>query len=285
MLKIGAIGSALIVPSIAYLGWRRLVSGRQAALMAVVPLMVENFYEPYAWLTLTAFVPWWILTVGTPCARARRTVLLGLIGAALFTTYYYFLFVGVLAIAVHLVIDRIVTGRWIRIHLPAVARIGAVSLFVAAPFWVPLAISVTTAPSPDSLANRWFAEHHALVPLPMLDPTIPGMLMLAGIAHLVPDRHPRRALPPPALTARRDLPLVRDRRDERSRTTHCCHSGPSRSSPPSPLAQAYAPSQPLTNTCRHTSTAETWTVSPAPSPPSSRSAPASSSSPRFTTAR
>lgn len=186
MLKIGAIGSALIVPSIAYLGWRRLVSGRQAALMAVVPLMVENFYEPYAWLTLTAFVPWWILTVGTPRgARARRTVLLGLIGAALFTTYYYFLFVGVLAIAVHLVIDRIVTGRWIRIHLPAVARIGAVSLFVAAPFWVPLAISVTTAPSPDSLANRWFAEHHALVPLPMLDPTIPGMLMLAGIAHLV----------------------------------------------------------------------------------------------------
>ncbi len=186
MLKIGAIGSALIAPSIAYLGWRRVVSGRLAALMAVVPLMVENFYEPYAWLTLTAFVPWWILTVGTPRgAPARRTVLLGLIGAALFTTYYYFLLVGVLAIAVHVVLDRIITRRWTGVHLPSIVRIGAASLAVASPFWVPLTISITTAPSPDSLANRWFAEHHALVPLPMLDPTIPGMLMLAGVAHLI----------------------------------------------------------------------------------------------------
>lgn len=186
MLKIGAIGSALIVPSIVYLGWRRLVSARLAALMAVVPLIVENFYEPYAWLTLTAFVPWWIIVVSTPdSARARRTVLLGVIGAALFTTYYYFLLVGVLAIAVHVVLDRIITRRWTGVHLPAIVRIGAVSLAVAAPFWLPLAISITAAPSPDSLANRWFAEHHALVPLPMLDPTIPGVLTLAGVAHLV----------------------------------------------------------------------------------------------------
>ena len=199
MLKVGAIGSALIVPSIAYLGWRHLVSARLAALMAVVPLIVENFYEPYAWLTLTAFVPWWILAISTPRgAPARRTVLLGVVGAALLTTYYYFLLVGILAIAVHVVLDRTITRRWTGVHLPTVARMGAVSLAVAAPFWVPLAISITTAPAPDSLANRWFAEHHALVPLPMLDPSIPGVLMLAGVAHLVwtatRDEHSRRLL-------------------------------------------------------------------------------------------
>ncbi|MEK7424677.1 MAG: arabinofuranosyltransferase [Actinomycetota bacterium] len=188
MLKIGAIGSALIVPSIAYRGWRHLASGRLAALMAVVPLMVENFYEPYAWLALTAFVPWWLLSVGTSDddgARARRTVLLGLIGAALFTTYYYFLLVGALAFAVHFVLERTITGRRTGFRTRAIALIGAVSLAVASPFWVPLAISIATAPSPDSLANRWFAEHHALVPLPMLDASLPGALMLAGVAHLV----------------------------------------------------------------------------------------------------
>jgi len=188
MLKIGAIGSSLIVPSIAYLGWRRLVSGQLAALMAVVPLMVENFYEPYAWLALAAFVPWWLIVVGasdddrTP---SRAAMLLGLVGAALFTTYYYFLLVGALAVAVHAVLERAIVGRQTTLRARSVARIGAVSLAVASPFWVPLAISIATAPSPDSLANRWFAEHHALVPLPMLDASISGALMLAGIAHLV----------------------------------------------------------------------------------------------------
>lgn len=188
MLKIGAIGSALIVPSIAYLGWRRLVSCRLAALMAVVPLMVENFYEPYAWLTLTAFVPWWLIVVGASNedhVAARATMLLGFVGAALFTTYYYFLLVGALAVAVHAVLERAIVGRQTAFSARSVARIGAVSLAVATPFWVPLTISIATAPSPDSLANRWFAEHHALVPLPMLDASISGALMLAGVGHLV----------------------------------------------------------------------------------------------------
>src|SRR5690606_38638968 len=146
-----------------------------AALLAAVPLLVQNFYEPYAWLVMVAVVPWWLEVVHglrRPGRSPGNPLLLGVIGAAPFLTYYYFFFVMAVALLLQLVVDRVLGGtgaherrarhdRWRRAVL--VLTIAAVG---SAGYWLPLIVSVVTADAPQSLANRWFADSHPRLPLP-----------------------------------------------------------------------------------------------------------------------
>ena len=63
MEKVGTVATAMVVPLVTFLFWRRQVPLRVAVLIAAVPLVVENYYEPYSWLVLVAFVPWWLEAV------------------------------------------------------------------------------------------------------------------------------------------------------------------------------------------------------------------------------
>jgi galactan 5-O-arabinofuranosyltransferase len=181
MAKPGTVAAALLVPLVTYLLWRRLVGGGTAALVAVVPLVVDSVFEPYAWLVLFAIVPWW-LEVVAGVRRAGRPpgnpLLLGVVGAVLFLTYHYFFFVAALALLIHLVVAR---GR----GAGRTALVLGVAVAAAAVYWLPLAVSMQRAGRVESLANRWFSPGHADLPLPMVEPSVTGAVALLGLGYLV----------------------------------------------------------------------------------------------------
>ena len=187
MTKYGTILVALLMPLITYLLWRRLVPDHVAALIAVVPLLVQNFYEPYSWLVLFAIVPWWLEAVHglrRPDIRAGNPVLLGLIGAGLFLTYYYFFFIAAIALVIHLVVERAIgelSGRQVR----RAALVLGIAAAGSAVFWAPLLASILQAEHPESLANRWFNTGHTILPLPMLDASVIGAVSLLGLGYLI----------------------------------------------------------------------------------------------------
>jgi hypothetical protein len=207
MTKYGTVLAALLVPVVSYLLWRRLVPVHTAALVAVVPLVVENAYEPYAWLVIVAIVPWWLEAVHglrRPGRPPGHPLLLGLVGAALFLTYYYFFFIAAIALVIQLVVERTLGElRWRQVRRlrsrPAVrsdpgqggrqARRAAVVLAIAAAgsavYWLPLLVSILRAERAESLANRWFSSSHPRLPLPMLEPTVTGVVALLGLGFLV----------------------------------------------------------------------------------------------------
>lgn len=188
MVKVGTVLMALLVPLVTYLLWRRLVPDQVAALVAVVPLAVHNTYEPYAWLVLFAIVPWWLEAVHglrRPGVRARHPVFLGLIGAALFLTYYYFFFVAAIGLLVWLGFERASGGGrlpWRQVRRAAVVL--AIAAAAAAAYWLPLLVSILRAEHPESLANRWFSDGHPHLPLPMLEATAIGAVALLGLGYL-----------------------------------------------------------------------------------------------------
>lgn len=193
--KVGTLAVALAVPVVTYLLWRRLVPVHTAALVALVPLAVQSFYEPYAWLVLVAIVPWWLEAVHglrRPGRQVGNPVFLGLVGALLFLTYYYFFFIAALALLLHLVVEwapgRALgrahgTRRWRQ--LGRAALVLGIAAAASAVYWLPLAVSMLRADQVQSLANRWFAESHPHLPLPMTEASATGAVALFGLAYLV----------------------------------------------------------------------------------------------------
>lgn len=185
--KYGTVLAAVLVPVVTYLLWRRLVPAGVAALIAAVPLLVENFYEPYAWLVLFAIVPWWLEAVHglrRPDRPPGSPLFLGLVGALLFLTYYYFFFIAALALVVYLVVERLLGRlRWRQVRRAALVL--AIAAAASAIYWLPLLVSVVRAEHAESLANRWFAGSHPELPLPMVEPSLVGALSLLGLGFLV----------------------------------------------------------------------------------------------------
>jgi hypothetical protein len=187
MAKYGTVAAALLVPVVSYLLWRRLVPIHVAALLAVVPLVAENMYEPYSWLVVTAIVPWWLAAVHglrRPDRPPGHPAFLGVVGALLFLTYYYFFFIAAIALVIYLVVERMLG----RLRLQQVLYAGttlAIAAAVSAVYWLPLLVSIVRAEHPESLANRWFNSGHANLPLPMLEPSVTGAIAMLGLVYLV----------------------------------------------------------------------------------------------------
>jgi galactan 5-O-arabinofuranosyltransferase len=187
MVKYGVIAVAFLAPVISYVMWRRLVPDRVAALTAFVPLIAQEAWEPYGWLVLAAVVPWWLEAVHgltRPGLRPRHPVLLGVIGGLLFCTYYYYFFVFAIAWPIHLVVTwRRGELTWRGMRRPAL--IAAVAAAVAAPYWLPLAVRLATAPEIASLNNRYIPPNAGELSLPMTAPTVVGALCLLGLGYLI----------------------------------------------------------------------------------------------------
>ncbi len=99
-LKFGVIAVAFLVPVIGYGLWRRLTGDAViAAAVVVAGVALHDWYEPYSWIALVAFVPWWFAFVVQPIELVRgatrtRVVVGSLVGGLIVTTYYYFFLIG-----------------------------------------------------------------------------------------------------------------------------------------------------------------------------------------------
>jgi galactan 5-O-arabinofuranosyltransferase len=195
MLKFGTIAVAFLAPMISYLLWRRLVEPRTAAMISAIPLLIPSLYESYGWIVQVAIIPWWLEAVHGLTRnglRKRNPLILGLIGSALFCTYYYYYFVFVLVFALYQVV------AWRRgIFDWKQTKLGLGILGIAAlgssPYWGPLGWNFLTAEHFEPLNNRWITLNSGDLTLPMLEPSVLGALCLVGLVFLVV--HLNEALP------------------------------------------------------------------------------------------
>ncbi|BCB84178.1 arabinofuranosyltransferase [Phytohabitans suffuscus] len=187
MLKFGTVAVAFAAPIVSYLLWRRVVSPRVAAVISAAALIVPSLSESYAWIVLFSFIPWWLMAghgLHRPGARRWHPVVLGLIGAVLFTTYYYYFFLLPIAFCVHLA-DARLSGRFSWRDTSRTLVVLGVAALGSAVYWAPLAWNFLTASHFESLNNRWITLNSGKLALPMLEPTVIGALCLVGLVFLL----------------------------------------------------------------------------------------------------
>ncbi|GAA4451791.1 galactan 5-O-arabinofuranosyltransferase [Phytohabitans houttuyneae] len=187
MLKFGTITVAFLAPIVSYLLWRRIVAPRVAALISSAALILPSLSESYAWIVLVAFIPWWLMAGhGLQRAGVRRwhPVLLGLIGAVLFTVYYYYFFVLPIVLCLYFV-DARLRGQfsWREASRTFIAL--GVAALGSSVYWAPLAWNFLTSGHFESLNNRWITPNSGKLALPMLEPSVIGALCLIGLVFLL----------------------------------------------------------------------------------------------------
>jgi hypothetical protein len=192
MLKLGVLACALAAPVASFVLWARLTRDQMvASAVAVGALAFQDWYEPYAWLAVVVFVPWWltfVVQVGRDRPLRRGALACGtIVGAAVFCTYYYFFFIG----AVHLLLAFALRRPAARAGLvlgPRRTRDAAIVLggaaLLSAVYWLPLLVSIVTTPGARSMQNRYYDASIAGLPLPFLDFDLVGWLMLLGLVYL-----------------------------------------------------------------------------------------------------
>jgi hypothetical protein len=160
--------------------------------VVVAGLAFTDWWEPYSWIAVVAFVPWWfafVVRVGDgPGGVDRRRVVVGaVIGGLIAMTYYYPFFIGAVQLVVVLAVGEGSRRRGgvfpLRIARESWCVLVGTGL-VSAPFWAPLALRAVSSGAFDSLQNRFFEPWMIPFHLPFLEPTIPGAVMLFGLVSI-----------------------------------------------------------------------------------------------------
>lgn len=192
-LKVGVLVTALVVPLCALRLWMAVTRDWAiAGAVAIVGLAFVDWYEPYGWLAVVVFVPWfllWVLQVGRRDDLSRGMTLAGMvIGAALVTTFYYPFFIGAVALIGLLACRRLAARHGIQLG-PRYPRrtfiVLAGTVVLSALYWLPLLITVVTTSGVRGYQNRYLDPAFVAVPLPFLEFDVVGFVMLFGLGYLL----------------------------------------------------------------------------------------------------
>lgn len=170
MMKPVTIVLAAVIPVLAYLLWRRVLSDLPAAgVVAATSLATANLTKPDEWLVLALLVPWWLELVRGVRLHGHRPWSVwahgGILGGLLLFHSYYFLALGVATVAgalIDLLRRRPLTLRPLR----AVA-VGVIGLIVAVPYWLGMAMQTLAGAPGDNLQRRWSEVGFTMPPLPL----------------------------------------------------------------------------------------------------------------------
>ena len=192
-LKVGLLLSALVIPLSAVRFWSVITRDWAIAVaVAVAGLAFTDWYEPYGWLAVIVFVPWFllfVLQVGRRDDLSRGMTVAGMaIGAAIVMTYYYPFFIGALALIGLLAARPIAARHGIALGPKFPRRTGIVLLgtvVISAVYWLPLLIAVVTTPGAQGYQNRYLDPTTVDVPLPFLTFDLVGFVLLFGLGYLV----------------------------------------------------------------------------------------------------
>jgi galactan 5-O-arabinofuranosyltransferase len=186
----------VFMPALLYLMWRRLVSSGRAFAIVLATFLIDAGFArliinaPYVFVGCSLFFPWWLRyveQVGPAIkSRWRHGVIGGLIGALLFSTYFYPFFILTLIMAVRTIVGNrwrlVVPGRQFRL-LHAWEVLGG-SALLSAPFWLPVMLSVFRWGG-DRTRGEWFHLESTGLSFPFLGFDWAGLFFLAGIAYLI----------------------------------------------------------------------------------------------------
>ncbi len=195
IMKTGLLATTFAMPYLSIWLWRRIVDYKLAVAAAFVLLFYQLWFKPAEWLTLVLFIPWWLYWVED--VRQQRPTQWrgqinwwlggGLLGALLFQTYYYWFFIGGVSLVLKLAIASLKRAKdavWqldIRNAIGVLASAALLSSF----YWGPYLYSMYATGGWDPLQNRWLSDGKIPLPIPFLDDSIEGLLLLSGLLYLV----------------------------------------------------------------------------------------------------
>ncbi len=118
----------------------------------------DNLYKPYEFITACVFLFWWMNYVEQPSSGFKNIVAGGLIGAAIFLTYYYWFFIAATYLFIKL-LSELNEQRSIK-KLFELRRSAVLILLLSALFssiyWLPLVFQFATH-GVESLQNMWMS--------------------------------------------------------------------------------------------------------------------------------
>ncbi len=198
MLKLGTMAIYLIGPWLLYFFWRKLVAPLQAFMVTLVSFLVCSFGNPFvqsaphAFLTNTFFIPWWLFfieRVGNPRVTWKYLLAGGIIGAALFVTYFYPFFILAFLLLLRATLlrgydffRRIDRFRW----KPAVGVL-VIAAVLSAPYWLPVLVSMVQH-GLDRSRGGWHHMGSTGIMVEYMQFSLVGLLFLGGIAVAVTRR-------------------------------------------------------------------------------------------------
>lgn len=200
MPKVGYWLIAVILPFMLYGLWRQVVSRFRAAVIALVTLLWFPMFLlaiPHEYLATALFVPWWLGYVQETertKSLARRMIVGGLIGAAIFSIYFYaFIIGGALLFGQGLWAVVTNAGRSDRVRqlFRSLAVLAATAVGCSW-YWGPLLWSMYRA---DYTYHQqpYFSEGQAVIAFEFTRFTIAGLLYLGGLIYC--GTHARRIVP------------------------------------------------------------------------------------------
>ena len=184
----GSLVLTLAGPFLLYWLWRKLVTRLQALAIVIGTFLLYPWAilgSPHEFIAFSFFIPWWVHYVEQVRLRefTWKTVTIGgLIGGALFMTYYYAFFIGAVVIVARLFSlagdKSLRIERWRRFRRSL--SVLAAAAVVSAVYWVPLAISMIRHGA-YAAQSRWFHIAYADMKFAFTLFTIPGVLYLIAM--------------------------------------------------------------------------------------------------------
>ena len=121
-------------------------------------------------------------------ATRTRVVVGSLVGGLIVTTYYYFFLIGAVQLVALLGATWVARRRNRALPLRVTRESSLVlagTALVSVPYWAPLAFAMAATGNVESLQNRYFTSTMIPVPVPFLQPGVPGAVMLFGLMALL----------------------------------------------------------------------------------------------------
>ncbi|HUV29942.1 MAG TPA: hypothetical protein VMY05_02460 [Acidobacteriota bacterium] len=193
MLKIGSMLIYFVGPFLLYWFWRKLVGPLQAFLITLGNFLVCSFGIPYvqsvphAFLANSLFIPWWLFYI----ERVKNTrtswqfyLTGGIIGAVIFSTYFYPFFIGGFLLLARLVLGpfwKYVNGgrgfRW-----KSALGVLVVAAILSMPYWLPVVVSIAQY-GIDRSRGGWHHLGCTGVIVKYMEFSVPGLLFLGAIVY------------------------------------------------------------------------------------------------------
>lgn len=119
---------------------------------------VNNFFKPYEFISSIFFITWWLVFIETKHFSLKKILIGGLVGAAIFATYYYWFFIAAVYLSFSFLWEISQTGissfwRNRKQTIYTLTAAAALSSF----YWLPLFFDFMKY-GVDSLQNMWLTE-------------------------------------------------------------------------------------------------------------------------------
>ncbi|MBU8933841.1 MAG: arabinofuranosyltransferase [candidate division Zixibacteria bacterium] len=191
-IKYGYFVIYALWPAALFICWKRVANSLVALVVVVLTIFMKDLYFDfvyYEYIAASFFIPWWLYFV-EDVKRVRNKDRLwyaaaGLSGALIFMTFYYWFFIGIMAVIIRPLVILLTRGK-ASFQSPGLGHMLAVAVIVAvfsAVYWLPLLVSIIQHGA-VSMQNRWFSFSYISFSNPYFAASLGSLINLIGLGYL-----------------------------------------------------------------------------------------------------